>query len=38
VDGFTWADDGIGYSLVGPLPPATPHPLDDDVRRQEKGT
>ena len=38
VDGFTWADDGIGYSLVGPLPPATLHPLADEVRRQEKGT
>jgi anti-sigma factor RsiW len=37
VDGFTWADDGIGYSLVGPLPSTTLHPLADEVRRQEQG-
>jgi anti-sigma factor RsiW len=37
VDGFTWADDGIGYSLVGPLPSPTLHPIADVIRRQEKG-
>jgi anti-sigma factor RsiW len=34
VDGFTWADDGVGYSLVGPLPSATLHPIADEIRRQ----
>jgi anti-sigma factor RsiW len=34
VGGFTWADDGIGYSLVGALPTTTLHPLADEVRRQ----
>lgn len=38
LDGFTWADDGIGYSLVGPLPSSTLHPLADEVRRQESAT
>lgn len=38
VDGFTWADDGIGYSLVGRLPSATLHPIADDIRRQQGGT
>jgi anti-sigma factor RsiW len=37
VDGFVWADDGIGYSLVGPLPSPTLHPIADEIRRQEKG-
>ncbi|WP_374367278.1 anti-sigma factor [Dongia sp.] len=34
IAGFTWADAGIGYSLVGPLTPDRLHPLADDVRRQ----
>ncbi|SME90729.1 Transmembrane transcriptional regulator (anti-sigma factor RsiW) [Tistlia consotensis] len=34
VAGFTWAQQGIGYSLVGPLPPDRLHPLADTVRRQ----
>jgi anti-sigma factor RsiW len=38
VDGFTWADEGIGYSLVGPLPSTILHPLADEVRRQVRGT
>ena len=34
VDGWSWASNGMGYSLVGALPSATLHPLADDVRRQ----
>jgi anti-sigma factor RsiW len=34
VRGFTWADKGVGYSLVGPAPPEVLHPLADEVRRQ----
>jgi anti-sigma factor RsiW len=37
VAGFSWADDGIGYSLVGPLPPSTLHPIANGIRRQEQG-
>jgi anti-sigma factor RsiW len=37
VDVFAWADDGIGYSLVGALPSPTLHPIADEIRRQEKG-
>ena len=35
VGGFTLADDGIGYSLVGALLTTALHPLADEVRRQE---
>jgi anti-sigma factor RsiW len=38
VEGFTWAEDGIGYSLVGRLPSETLHPIADVIRRQESGT
>jgi anti-sigma factor RsiW len=38
VDGFTWADDGIDYSLVGPLLSSILRPLADEVRRQVRGT
>jgi anti-sigma factor RsiW len=34
VAGFTWANEGLGYSLVGSAPAATLHPLADEVRRQ----
>lgn len=34
VASFTWADRGIGYSVVGPLPANVLHPIADDVRRQ----
>jgi anti-sigma factor RsiW len=34
VRGFTWADNGVGYSLVGPAAPEVLHPLADEVRRQ----
>ena len=34
VTGFTWSNAGVGYSLVGPVPPQTLHPIADDARRQ----
>lgn len=34
VDGFAWADNGIGYSLVGPVAPEVLHPLANEMRRQ----
>jgi anti-sigma factor RsiW len=34
VVGFAWADKGMGYSLVGPLPPEVLHPIANEVRRQ----
>jgi anti-sigma factor RsiW len=34
IGGVTWADKGIGYSLVGTSQPKTLHPLADEVRRQ----
>lgn len=34
VDGWTWATNGLGYSLVGSLPSEALHPLADDIRRQ----
>jgi anti-sigma factor RsiW len=36
VNGFSWADNGIGYSVVGPDSPALLHPLANEVRRQMK--
>lgn len=36
VNGYAWADDGLGYSLVGPVEAARLHPIADDVRRQLK--
>lgn len=35
--GFTWADQGIGYSLVAEAAPETLHPLANEVRRQMDG-
>jgi len=32
--GFTWADNGIGYSLVGEAPAETLRPVANEVRRQ----
>ena len=32
--GFAWAQNGIGYSLVGAARPEILHPLADEVRRQ----
>jgi anti-sigma factor RsiW len=34
VNGFAWADNGLGYSLVSAAPPEILHPLADEVRRQ----
>jgi anti-sigma factor RsiW len=34
VNGYTWADKGLGYSLVGPTPPERLHPLADEARKQ----
>lgn len=34
VDGWSWASDGMGYSVVGSLPSHELHPLADDIRRQ----
>lgn len=34
LNGFAWADDGLGYSLVGVVAPDTLHPLADEARRQ----
>ncbi|MDI4663417.1 anti-sigma factor [Xanthobacter autotrophicus] len=34
INGYTWADDGLGYSLVGAVAPGLLHPLADEVRRQ----
>jgi anti-sigma factor RsiW len=34
VNGYTWADKGLGYSLVGPTLPERLHPLADKVREQ----
>ncbi|WP_226574537.1 anti-sigma factor family protein [Acuticoccus sediminis] len=37
VNGVTWADAGLGYSLVGPKSADTLHPLADEARRQILG-
>ncbi len=37
VNGFVWASDGLGYSLVGPAEPAVLHPIADEMRRQIAG-
>lgn len=34
VGGWSWATNGMGYSLVGALPASELHPLADDIRRQ----
>jgi anti-sigma factor RsiW len=34
VAGFTWADGGTGYSLVGQAPPDLLKPLADEIRKQ----
>jgi anti-sigma factor RsiW len=34
INGFAWADHGIGYSLVGSPPPEALHPIADEARRQ----
>jgi anti-sigma factor RsiW len=34
VAGFTWADNGMGYSLVGRMPLDALHPIANEARRQ----
>lgn len=34
IRGFTWSDQGMGYSLVGPTAAEALHPLADEMRRQ----
>jgi anti-sigma factor RsiW len=34
VRGFSWAQQGVGYSVVATASPETLHPLADEVRRQ----
>ena len=34
LSGYSWADQGLGYSLVGTASPSTLHPVADEVRRQ----
>lgn len=37
VDGWTWASNGMGYSLVGALPSDALHPVADEIRKQVLG-
>lgn len=34
LNGYTWSDKGLGFSLVGPATPDRLHPLADEVRKQ----
>ena len=36
VGGFAWADDGLGYSLVGHAAPESLRPIANEVRRQAR--
>jgi anti-sigma factor RsiW len=36
VRGFAWADDGVGYSLVGHAAPESLRPIANEVRRQAR--
>ena len=36
VAGYTWADRGMGYSVLGREPASTIHPLADEIRRQTR--
>jgi anti-sigma factor RsiW len=36
VDGFAWADDGQGYSLVGHATPESLRPIANEVRKQAR--
>jgi anti-sigma factor RsiW len=36
VGGFAWADDGVGYSLVGHAAPDSLRPIANEVRRQAR--
>ena len=37
VSGFAWADDGLGYSLVGPSAPDALKPIANEARKQMRG-
>ncbi len=37
VDGWSWASNGMGYSLVGSLPSDALHPVADEIRKQVLG-
>jgi anti-sigma factor RsiW len=37
LNGYSWADNGLGYSLVGAAPAGVLHPLADAIRRQIRG-
>ena len=34
IGGWSWADNGVGFSLVGSIPADALHPIADDVRSQ----
>ncbi len=34
INGYAWADQGLGYSLVGSAPASALHPIADEARRQ----
>ena len=36
VGGFAWADDGVGYSLVGQAAPESLRPIANEVRKQAR--
>jgi anti-sigma factor RsiW len=36
INGFGWADDGLGYSVVGGIKPQTLRPIANEMRRQLK--
>ena len=36
VGGFAWADDGVGYSLVGHAAPEALRPIANEVRKQAR--
>ena len=36
VRGFAWADDGVGYSLVGHAAPESLRPIANEVRKQAR--
>jgi len=38
INGYSWADKGLGYCLVGLAAPAVLHPLADEARRQIAST
>jgi anti-sigma factor RsiW len=36
VGGIAWADDGVGYSLVGHAAPESLRPIANEVRKQAR--